>query len=627
MHQIRPTYEQQEAAALFIREDNRLKEERFARRFTGKDNVNLAFIHENQAFTDGRNITVDPMEDELYADTIALENTAGLLEIDKRVCEPWNALYFTARAQEIHECLHIIYTRFPMMSLTDERSTNDARFAVLAMIANIIEDSYIENVGASESPETEIFLRWGRASRMFVSHPSEGTITRRFAKAGIDTGTAFTDGERLSYILDHITFMLLYPMFESAPPRDDCKELIEKCAPLFFKGSECGKPAERQLYADIIFDILEPLIPDEKPDLSSTEGLLGGTGTHRNGGSLTNTQSEGKEGTVTRRLFTGLNGDPIKTDTEQAQTIIIESSAEYEELEKDEQNGANVVIVQGSSTGAAVMHNNIRIKVTSPRPDKRLEKSYNDIRSRHIVQINKYKRRFSQLIVAENEFRDEKKLFGSGISSKNFADTKKRYWYVKHYEQGTPEMSFLIMLDGSGSMWGARRNAVIQSTIILHEVLQSQGIAHAVVEHRAIYDEPLVEHNILIGFNGSSTQKYNLMTFTADEGTREGLSLYWAENYINMNSATENKMIIAISDGLPAHYDGNLDYYPPVSTMDTKNAAEKIIHRGTPIIAVALGDCYKELSSVYPRVVACDDLTTLTGQLVKIIAEEFAARR
>ena len=330
---------------------------------------------------------------------------------------------------------------------------------------------------------------------------------------------------------------------------------------------------------------------------------------------------------MTRRLFTDMNGVPIKTDAEQAHAMIIESSAEFEELAKDEENSANVMFVQGSSTGAAVMHNNIKIKVTSPRPDKRLEKSYNDIRSRHIVQINKYKRRFSQLIIAENEFRDEKKLFGSGISSKNFTDTKKRYWYVKHYEQGTPEMSFLIMLDGSGSMWGSRRNAVIQSTVILHEVLQSQGIAHAVVEHRAIYDEPLVEHNILIGFNGNGSQKYNLMTFTADEGTREGLSLYWAENYINMNSSAENKIIIAISDGVPAHYDGNINYYPPVSTMDTKNAVEKIIHRGTPVIAVALGDCYNELSTVYPRVVACDDLTTLTGQLVKIIAEEFAAKR
>ena len=627
MQKIQTTDEQQQAAELFMREDNRLKEERFTRRFTGKDDLALAFIHEDQAFTDGRNITVDPMEDELYADTKALKKTADLLGIDRRACEPWNALYFTARSQEIHECLHVIYSRFPPMSVSDERSTTEARTAVLALIANIIEDSYIDNVGASESPETEIFLRWGRASRLFVSRPSEGTIIKRFAKTGIDTEKEFSDGEKLSYILDHIINMLLYPMCEPAPPRDDCRELIEKCAPLFFKGSECGLPEERQLYADIIFDILEPLIPDEKPDLGSTERLLGGTGTHKGSGSLADTKSEGKAGKVTRRLFTGLDGRPIETDKELAQAMIIEIITEYGELLTGEGDGANVVILTGLNTGAAVIHNNIKIKITVPKADKRLEKSYNDIRTRHIVQINKYKRRFSQLIVAENEFRDEKKLFGSGISSKNFADTKKRYWYVKHYEQGTPEMSFLFMLDGSGSMWGPRRIAVIESTVILHEVLQSQGIEHAVVEHRAIYDEPLVEHNILIGFNGSSTQKYNLMTFTADEGTREGLSLYWAEDHINTNSTAEHKMIIVISDGFPAHSDGYIDYFPPVSTMDTKNAAEKIIRRGTPIIAVALGDCYDDLSAIYPRVVACDDLTTLTGQLVKIIAEEFAARR
>ena len=76
-----------------MREDNRLKEERFARHFTGKDEVNLAFIHEDRAFTDGRNITVDPMNDLLFADEKVLSDTAELLEIDKRVCEPWNALW------------------------------------------------------------------------------------------------------------------------------------------------------------------------------------------------------------------------------------------------------------------------------------------------------------------------------------------------------------------------------------------------------------------------------------------------------------------------------------------------------------------------------------------------------
>ena len=83
-------------------------------------------------------------------------------------------------------------------------------------------------------------------------------------------------------------------------------------------------------------------------------------------------------------------------------------------------------------------------------------------------------------------------------------------------------------------------------------------------------------------------------------------------------------MILVISDGMPEHcYD---EYFPPVSTQDTANAVKKIRKRGTEVIAVSLDDpgsfdCYEALAEIYPHLVACNDLTRLTGQLLGVIAK------
>lgn len=206
-------------------------------------------------------------------------------------------------------------------------------------------------------------------------------------------------------------------------------------------------------------------------------------------------------------------------------------------------------------------------------------------------------------------------------------DVKKRYWYKRAVDMGVPDLAVLFMIDGSGSMNGERRGAAVTSSVILHEVLSKQEIEHAIVEHRAIFGEPEVHHNVLVSFHGKSSEKYNIMSITADEGTREGLSLFWAERYLAQNSIAEKKLIVVISDGLPAHVSDGIAYLPPVSVMDTRNAAQKIIRRGTKIIALALGSngnsCYDELKQIYPETIDCTDLKNLTGQLLKIISREF----
>ena len=109
------------------------------------------------------------------------------------------------------------------------------------------------------------------------------------------------------------------------------------------------------------------------------------------------------------------------------------------------------------------------------------------------------------------ETKEDKYAFGSGIASKMLGDTKKRYWYRNVQGVDVPDIAILFLIDGSGSMEGNRRDGAMVSSVILHEVLAKNNIEHAIVEHRAIFDEPLVEHNILIDFNYKPNDKYNIM--------------------------------------------------------------------------------------------------------------------
>ena len=151
--------EMEETLRLFQCDFNRGIEEDFAQTLTENDNVRLFFVNENAAFTDGRNIVVDPASGEVFADIKALERTEDFMKLPRSISQdPWYALRMITRGQNIHECLHIIYTDFPNPVLKDERSSTKARIKTLALISNIIEDAFIEAAGCSVYDNLELYL-------------------------------------------------------------------------------------------------------------------------------------------------------------------------------------------------------------------------------------------------------------------------------------------------------------------------------------------------------------------------------------------------------------------------------------------------------------------------------------
>ena len=621
----------------FQTERNRSVEESFARAFAESDDVRLFFINEDKAYTDGKNIVVDPAWYDIYKDEECIKKTEKALSWPGLVSvSPWNALKMVSRGLTLHECLHLLYTNFPGNQFKDpdffetEGQTHKNELKTISNISNIIEDAYIEAVGASVYDNIEIYLMFNNVASVFAKKQVEGTASERFK---------IEKPDKVQNLIDYLNYMtgfLIYSMFDHGEPSAEIAEYVEKTKQLFLDGSIQDNPDDRYKYSKQIFEIIKPLIPnDDEAELGESllPGIVAGQGTH---GGFTNSiggkERKGRTQAVTTRLFTNIDGSK-KTEPN---TGVPELITAVKGFEKDEKVADDITSYQGykvehsgNSVGASAVHKNIKINENHPKINLNLRKAYQNIYNHYHLNINSYNSRFLQLLRAQVPVRENKYFFGVGIDSKMMGDMKRRIWFRNTRGNEVPDMSVLLLIDGSGSMWGERRNSAMISAVILHEVLKKQGIQHAIVEHRGCGDEPEIDVNILVDFNAKEEEKLNIMQLDADGDNRDGLALYWAEKYINQKTFCDNKLIIVLSDGQPAHaYD---EYWGPVANKDTANAAKKIINRGTNIIAVALDDecadgdeysTYNDLKEIYPHLVQCKDLKRLTGQILNIISKQ-----
>lgn len=256
---------------MFQNEDNRKIEEDFASMLSENPNIKLFFINENQAYTDGKNIVVDPANDNLFCDKIALKQTEDYLALPaSSSTDGFIALKMITRAQNIHEALHIIYTNFPPDLLKDPRGKNNKfNQMILSSISNVIEDCFIEAAGASEFDNMNLFLTFGRVSRLFATTPAQGTIQRKFEEFTDTKKEEISDEEKeiqqnitlIMEFIDYFSTMLLYPMVKLEEPSEELKEYVDKTKELWLEGSICSNADKRYEYTSKIFDIIEPLIP------------------------------------------------------------------------------------------------------------------------------------------------------------------------------------------------------------------------------------------------------------------------------------------------------------------------------------------------------------------------------
>ncbi|MDO5062229.1 MAG: hypothetical protein Q4D77_03575 [Peptostreptococcaceae bacterium] len=607
----------------------RMQEELFAQMLAEDDNVRLFFINGEGAFTDGRNIVVDPAKDSLFCDAEALKKTCAFMGWDNSILEdPWNALHIVTRAQTIHESLHVLYTDFPLRVSKDPRCDTKIRKKTMALIFNIIEDAYIEAVGCSVYDNMEFYLKFSRVSRLFASTASEGTAERSFAEtaSSLESDEVTTKRQSLLDYLDYMCTFLLYPMVEQEEAPSEIREYVSKTKKLFLDGSMASSPKARYDHAGEIYEIILPLIPKiEDMDESIINRKLNGYRTHHyDSCTIGEYERKGRIQEVSARICYDKEGPD-----HQGRSSFGDITYDLDQFAKTKREVMKILMFEkkislsyGDDYECSPLHKDIRINEVYPKIDVNLRKAYQNIYNKYRININSYHMRFQQLLKARASTKDQKHLFGSGISSNRFSEPQKRYWYRNIEGIDTPEIAILLLIDGSGSMVGSMQESAMRSSVILHEVLKKQSISHSIVEHRATPDKAEVDINILVKFGSREEEKYNLMQIDSYGNNRDALTLLWAEKYLLEKTDAERKVIIVLSDGLPNHnYDG---YFPPVSTKDTANAVRKIIRRGIRIIAISLDhedsyECYDQLKEIYPHLIACNDLKRLTAQLLQIL--------
>jgi len=612
----------EEVVKIFLLPQNLKIEEAFCRTFSENNGLSLVFNHDNSPRTDGKKIFNDPQFLEIYRNIRVLCLTEQYLQIGERLSENcWNALKMVTRALSIHECLHLLFTDFSIMVGSDVkcRKSRNKRI-ILADIFNIIEDSFIETYGASVYDNILGYLKFIRMATANVNPPMTMDITEN------------RQYKNLRDYMNYMTKFVLFSPFVKLENRNpEIEDYITRTKDLFLTGSVQGSCRQRYEYARKIFDIILPLIPDDNDLWIETMSLQDEVESQiisRRTAIFNNNPKNVDTKRITRRLFNDLEGRPILTDGENINNQIlldlIEFEGDFQRINQANNTADGVVSVliipQNYGLKNLFSHKNITIRQNKIGTHYNLKSQYDDIVSQYKSTINTYKTRIFDILQAQTEVRTDKMIFGQGISSKHLGDTKGRFWYKKMPGIDVPPLSVLFLIDGSGSMSGNRIHSAKIASVIMHEVLNFNNIEHCFVEHRAGSEKPEIEVNILVDFNSSVSSKYNIMTMNGDSDNRDSLALLWAEKYLGDNASNENKVIVIISDGQPAHeYD---KYYPPVSSQDTAQTVSRIFNRGTHVAAVALGEeTYDNLKAIYPRLICCSDLTRLPAMLFGIVAK------
>lgn len=606
------------ALQLFLGDRNLRTEENFCRTFS-ESRVMLQFNHDNSPRTDGKTIYNDPQFLEIYSNNILLQIVEKHLGIPEKLSSStWNVLKMVTRALSIHECLHLLYTDFSLNIPNDVkcRCSKNKTF-VMVQIWNIIEDAFIEAYGSSVHDNIIGYLKFIRMATALVPSSSNSNSYES------------TNYKNISDYIDYMCWFLLFsPYSQEENKNTEIQPYINTTKDLFLQGSIQRTPKKRYEYARKIFDIILPLIPlDNDVDLSASPlaNHLKNRIISTSKQTFQNNPKNVGAGQIKRRLFTDLNGQPID-DKEQTSTQLLLDLIDFEEdktraaNESDKPKIETVIISPSNYNQQNIfLHKNIKIIQNRKTTDFAFKDIYDEEYNLNISVINTYKSRIFDLLQAKTEVITPKQIFGHGISSKHFGDVKKRYWYKKEQGIDLPQLSFLFLLDGSGSMSGAKIATTKTASLIIHEVLQANGIEHCFVEHRAGGSQPEITVNVLFDFNAQPSQKYNLMSMCTSGDNRDSLALIWAEKYIDTYATNVEKVIIVLSDGVPAHHYDH--YYPPASIEDTALTVNRITHHGTKIAAIALCNTYNDLRAIYPNLVACDNLSTLPAQLFRLIAK------
>lgn len=604
----------------FVRE----AEEFFARLLTGCEDVTVSFSRSGSC-TDGRHIFLDPGVDDPF------KYRSGIVKAEEAIgAEPGTylkdrnrTLYTLTRALNIHECLHIMYTEFPVIRHGEVRAKTQNGKKVLANIINIIEDYYIEMTGCSIYNNMSVYLKFMRTAIGFSSN--RDCSDKRLP--------------RVVSFLNHMIARILYPMVPLDPPPKWMVRYINSTREAFDRGCTSNDPSVRYQCACEIYDLIVDLIPERSISKNSWKSIMQHSDPEsctqelgpiyhpisRPAGMIPAPMTEGTtDATRTWDRFSvfydGLGHEGLDRDYSAVDIMI----REYEKMRENK-----VTIIPSSNFPGPHCHEGVGIKETVLGIEPRLRDEYDMVRERVSVLTNSLDQRLRGLLSTWDRIEERKLIIGNMLDSRCLYDTQGRMWKRNYDEEKPPNIAVMLLMDGSGSMTSIR-DRTVESCTCIHEVLSNNGVTHSIAVHRSIYNGNM-EVDILKDFTGNQLQRTNLLRYQCRGFNRDGLALLWAEDRLTRCCPdADSHLIIIASDGMPNHCFNDVEYNGASARKDVRMIVDRMERDGTEVVGLALSEnssLSDGMRKMYSHVLECNGPYQLPQKLFEILSEVYGRFR
>lgn len=222
------------------------------------------------------------------------------------------------------------------------------------------------------------------------------------------------------------------------------------------------------------------------------------------------------------------------------------------------------------------------------------------------------------------KYNEELKLTGlsSGkINPNQLYRQDKLVFYKRRGKSDEADLAIVLLVDESGSMcWGRRFRYAQQAAMLLYEVCAALKIPLAVIGFDAAHGGDEVRHRHYVDFNSrDKREKYKLAYIDYHYENRDGYSIKYAGEYL-ARRPEEDKILIVISDGAPAHPSRRDSYSGSLGIQDSGRAVKELERKGIKVFGLAIGDGKTQIKKIYTRnYIDIPDLKYLPGRLVNLI--------
>ena len=177
------------------------------------------------------------------------------------------------------------------------------------------------------------------------------------------------------------------------------------------------------------------------------------------------------------------------------------------------------------------------------------------------------------------------------------------------------DISALLLIDESGSMFGQKIDTAQKMAIIYAEVFERLHIPYCIIGFTADTQGVDALHEHFVTFNGDSSEKYSLAKMSAIANNLDGYSIRYAGEILK-RTPSSRKLLLVASDGQPAA----VKYHGHNGIKDTTDAIKEV-RKYASVFGFGIGNCPTEiLHKMYGKdYIHVEDVNSLTGIFIRKI--------